>query len=465
MAKNPYAQVALTYLRRPFSSVISFLAVLGFFFMGVVSMIQIALMQRKPYGDQQTPFNAMFWSGTGSFFATLAVHIKDQFTDPRAHLTPTFRRAHLTVAGGAFFIFAVLLPGTATCLAGVHSIGLLAVSVLLYGAAFWLVMSPNSSINWLLALSMFALLTKQGNGTLMQLCIGQFEPQAYALLVLGAFAIFNGVKKLLSLDEDMPEYLLMTTVGRKRMAHYQREPVSAFVPAKITERYNENQMAKLAGHVRRAAVSRWSRVCRWQVGMVTGSPILFMGLIFFFIFDLSTLMVEQKNVSFLFIAMFISFMPALVMGGNLFQKRIRTLQYELSLPVDRATYLKQMGLAAALNQFQLWGVMSVLMYLYLQIISAQLVSLSFVYIFIYSTLYQVWMFGMVVWLLRLRSLILAILGYVLSNYLVLIPLGAMEKGPMASWRNVMLLVPALFAVFGLLLTWDAYRRWLKTDIE
>ena len=36
------------------------------------------------------------------------------------------------------------------------------------------------------------------------------------------------------------------------------------------KRSDDKQMARLTKHVRRAATSRWSRVCRWQVNMISG---------------------------------------------------------------------------------------------------------------------------------------------------------------------------------------------------
>ncbi len=71
-----------------------------------------------------------------SLFGFLAIHIKGQFADSRAHLTPGFRRVHATVAAIAALIFAVVLPAVLTCFMGWHSVGFVAVVTLLFGTSY-----------------------------------------------------------------------------------------------------------------------------------------------------------------------------------------------------------------------------------------------------------------------------------------------------------------------------------------
>jgi len=54
----------------------------------------------------------MFFNGAGILFGLVAVHVKQQFADPRAHLMPGFRRAHIAGAAAAFVVLAILLPAT-----------------------------------------------------------------------------------------------------------------------------------------------------------------------------------------------------------------------------------------------------------------------------------------------------------------------------------------------------------------
>jgi hypothetical protein len=40
-----------------------------------------------------------------------------------------------------------------------------------------------------------------------------------------------------------------------------------------------------------------------------------------------------------------------------------------------------------------------------------------------------------------------------------------QKGPLAAWKTMLLPAAVVFAVLGLVVTWDAYRRWLVTDFD
>ena len=104
---NPYVQVVLTYVRRPFSSWRGWL--MSFLCFGML----IWVLCNGRSGNQQEfgglPLIVFTSWGVLTF---LAVHVKGQFADSRAHLTPGFRRVHGTVAAAAALIFAVILPET-----------------------------------------------------------------------------------------------------------------------------------------------------------------------------------------------------------------------------------------------------------------------------------------------------------------------------------------------------------------
>ena len=69
-------------------------------------------------------------------FGMFAIHVKNQFANSRARLTPGFRRVHATVAAAAALLLAVLLPTMLIWLADLRSVGLVALMVFLFGAIF-----------------------------------------------------------------------------------------------------------------------------------------------------------------------------------------------------------------------------------------------------------------------------------------------------------------------------------------
>ena len=91
--KNPYAQVALTYLRRPFSSVWTFLMVGLFVAIMLFPLFGNLLVFRSGHGtermwigDQQSatsPLLMLFLSSTGILFGLAVIHIKEQFANPQ----------------------------------------------------------------------------------------------------------------------------------------------------------------------------------------------------------------------------------------------------------------------------------------------------------------------------------------------------------------------------------------------
>ena len=136
---DPYVQVALTYVRRPFSSWFGGVATVGYA-VGM-SMFCVADRARLP---RDSAFHLMYLMyAFFYFFAFLALHMRRQFADSRAHLIPRFRRVNIAVAAVAAIVFTGLLPAAVSWSRGWHSIGFPAVMVLLFGTALW-----ASGWNW-----------------------------------------------------------------------------------------------------------------------------------------------------------------------------------------------------------------------------------------------------------------------------------------------------------------------------
>ena len=175
--RNPYTQVALTYLRRPFSSwkigilfiAVFLLAILGSHVAGrhehlryppaPMSAQEAAMMQRVQEIVSSRESMMMHISvlmellAFESLFVVLAVHVKGQFVDSRAHLMPGFRRIHATIAGAAALLCAVFLPAAFAWLVGWSSAGFVAITVLLFGILLWGVLSMSP---WIILPALFA---------------------------------------------------------------------------------------------------------------------------------------------------------------------------------------------------------------------------------------------------------------------------------------------------------------------
>ena len=131
---NPYAQVALIYVRRSLSAKNAFM---GLAFISVTFACCIGHEIPLPIW-----FFLVFW--ITHVFAGLALHIRQQFANSRSHLMPGFRPVHATVAAVAILIVATVVPATVAWLTDMRSVGLVAVALTLFGAISGLCCSRRS---------------------------------------------------------------------------------------------------------------------------------------------------------------------------------------------------------------------------------------------------------------------------------------------------------------------------------
>ena len=212
MHNNPYVQVALTYLRRPFSSSQGWIVSVAFVFMSIGCCPIFCSGSRHDIAAAPLYFPLML---AMFLFGMFAIHVKDQFANSRARLTPGFRRVHATVAAAAALLLAVLLPTMLIWLADLRSVGLVALMVFLFGATFCWVALQWGLLSWLIVLGFFSTFTEPIRILLWWLISGKFEAQAAAILALGAAIALLGGIRLVGLNEDMPAYHpLMRAAGR-----------------------------------------------------------------------------------------------------------------------------------------------------------------------------------------------------------------------------------------------------------
>jgi hypothetical protein len=159
-------------------------------------------------------------------------------------------------------------------------------------------------------------------------------------------------------------------------------------------------------------------------------------------------------------------LPATIATVGVLQWRTFKLRYELSLPVERKSYLRQLVTAAALSHVGLWGGMSVALVLWWLLNAPQPLPIAKLFdVLAFSAAFQIVFFGVAVWIARYRSM--ALVGVVVA---VLVGAGQAwhMEGSMSSHGllpHMALWIAGVTAVLGLLITGDAYRRWLAADID
>jgi hypothetical protein len=457
---NRYAQVALTYLRRPFSSI-------GVFIRSVVLLGMAALfiwISTLPGPGEKA--GQMFFFGfmlAGVFvYATLAVHIRQQFDDPRAHLFPNFRRAHLIIACLMLVVSTIVLLAVLNFRAGQISIGTAAVLVCWFSLIFW-----NVLVLPLIFITIGVFIAGIFDGDRVMLFFANYEPVAAGLLILGLATIALGARRLVRLSANPPEYHRIQTdrTGQLQISEVNRPT------AKWTERLVDRNAAVLIQSAQRAAVSSWARIRRWQVGKPAGWMMLIYAFSLFLLFVvINYLTLNSSGAGRIsprimpMISTILFTLPALA-SGNLPYRRYHTLGFVFLLPVERKSFLKQQGLAIAGNQFQTWGIVGLTAFVWQQIAEPQFTPLLLA-LLAHSFMWQIGVFGVGIWFLRFRSP-----GWTIMSVIIILNISisffnqTIRDHPSALWQSAFWFGSVGVALFGLLLTWHAYRRWLVAEMN
>ncbi len=479
-APNPYVQVALTYLRRPFSSPQGW-AVSVLFLIMCIGFFPIPLSGDR-HDIAAAPIRMPLMLAM-ALFAMFTLHVKSQFADSRARLTPGFHRVHATVAATIALLLVVLPPTVLIWLADLRSVGLVALMVFLFGAILCFVALHSRLWSWLIVLGCFATYTESARILLWQLLSGKVEAGAFALLALGAAIALLGGIRLVCLNEDMPAYHPLMRAGWARQYQTSAEVLAGagILPLALRERFMENNMARWTNHARRASTSRWSAVCRWRVGMPNGwtSWLFGVGVVLAVQFAAWIAAGGRPEPSAFFWLTFVVWLIACpsFMSLSQLERQNYPLGYEIMLPVDRRTYLKQVGMAVAISCLRKWGGMYAAFMLWWIMAAPEPLRFGLVVnVLACSALAQVGLFGIglcVTWLAKRDSssqiMVPLVVGAIWGVFILpIIMVGFMlNESPLPGLGNFLLPLAgaALFAMFGLLLTWLVYRRWLVADFD
>ena len=362
---DPYLQVALTYLRRPFATWP------GRLFFGCLLLMLIPccialLVNNHTNRLEFTPVHMMPFVFV---FVFCAIHIKEQFADARSRLTPGFCRPHIAVAAIIAIFVTIALPAVVTVICRWHSIGFVALMTLLFGCIAWVVLKPSSWLVWFIAAGPFATMTDAGQNYLRQLVFGQLETQACMIWIVGILlTVVTGIR-LVQMDEDTPDYrqlLQLNWNGQGNQLLRQVGTKDKRLFARLCDWLAERQMRSLSRHVGRAGASWWSQVCRWQAGMVVGerlvvamfSSFVYMACIFGFYSGFASNSLDRTEGLVFIMSFVLTILPAATTIGTMVM-RTTMIGRELALPVERKSYIRQVGIATVLAQLQFWCVLSI----------------------------------------------------------------------------------------------------------
>jgi len=430
---NPYFEVALTYLQRLFCSLKRSLITLG-----ITLLLYIGYFKQKqafPPGCL-VPFIALF--------AYWAIHVKGQFADSRASLMPGFRKVHGVVAIIVAIIFVIILPGMAAPLIGWQSLGFVSISTLLFGIIFWFILRWGFT-SFLFMSSGFVFIFHKPIWTRIEPIFTGKEPiQAFIIMSLGVILSITGIIRLFLLNEEKPEY---HKDGQGQLSDLRRR------------RWVCNRMIY---HARHATDSYWSRMHRWGYSCLIVWSALYLAVYMSLMFKLGEFWSGANTPSGIKIG-FATFLPIIGAIALAITKKKGFLSNELMMPVRRDAYLKQVGMLFANIQFTSWGVMIAVFIVDISTKAVKPGPELLIYSIVYSVMIQILSFGLAVWILSFRSYIMPFIILFIAFFFSLRNMSALEGQVMFPWGS--LILGALLACLGLLLTWWGYRRWLVADFD
>jgi hypothetical protein len=447
---NPYAQVALTYYRH-FRASARWWALIGIVIVYLNFCVLFVL---------NTEIRMSIMLGLGFPLLCLVAHIREQFLDARSHLMPNFRRAHAVVAVAAVLIATVLFPLLLTLLSGSRSISIVSCFTITFSIIIWACFG-KSLLLFAIPVFVIAACTETGALFFVNYFTGKHEPLAYGLALYGLASSLWGLFKLFRVTDEDPAYqkLQASRIFKAEKAGQNVDSVPLLSKGS-TDRLMDRHIARLSAHARRASASRWSRIGRWQLG-INLAMILRISMVTSFMTVVMHFTMHGKQTLFM-LGFIVSFIP-ITMAGTI--RQTHRLSRELLLPIDRPSYIRQMGINAAINIFAAWAVawgFLVLLYVFLLPNSYSAATLG--YLTLISALMQALFFGILVWIARHDSKLWYILALFVPVYLQIGLMAGATVWNSPSAGPTMVLIAAVAAVFGLLIAYDAHRRWLVADI-
>ena len=456
---NPYFQVARTYLRRPFSSLKRSIIIWGIlFFFALIYFISVF--------SEKHEFLLIHLFLFIILFAYWAIHVKMQFADTRASLTPYFRKIHGVVAAMAGIVLSILLPGGIALLIGWQPLGLVSITTFLFGIILWAILRQGFTFFLLIVAVWISTVSKQMQNGIEQIVWGNEPIQVFIIISIGVILSITGIIRLFLLNEEKPEYhlnLKFPIDGRVKLSDLQWRKLEKSYPQRWRRWFANRTVVRLIYHAGHAMDSYWSRIHRWNY---SGLSVWFAIYLSIFLNLLLTLIgfftgTNLPPATRIFVATLI---PVILICKTAIVKN-SFLSRDLMMPVRRDAYLKQVGMLVAYSQLTMWGVIIAISIVWIFTKTAKPSPEFLIYSISYSVMMQIWLFGLAVWILSFRSFIMTFLIMNIAVVFSAMPIMAFEAQMMNPWRPLILLLGGLLTVIGLLLTWWGYRRWIVADLK
>lgn len=468
--RSRYAQVALSYtLPWPLR-------------VWAIAAALLALWMLLAPGGAEAEIAMLVFGGTIAVWvgAMITAHAKEQLADARSSLTPGFRAPHLLVAAALFVVTVcgvTLLVGWRTSPVqwqyGSYDVwlpGYLALVLVVTAALAWighlqsaagvLVLVPLTTPAWFAG----------GRAMLNDIIRGRSDELGYAILAAAVVALAALWARMARLHAEMPEYARTAAPGLRLRVRttgdpaFRRESAAGAGPIEAWVRRSD----RLDDVANVADAGFWRRARHWRTVVGLGRMPVVVALVlgaWTFILPTLTSGARDPYAQTVLPVILSTLVPGLVVAG-VWPRRWYALADESLRPASRRQFVREQGAAMATELASVWLAITVATFAG-SILPRPTQVLS-------SPLWralpalaagQVLVFGVVVWVLRYRAGWLVVVTMLLAMTAALVVLligGALAQRPDI---RPLLAASATFAVIGLAITFDAYRRWLVTEFD
>ena len=443
---------------------------------------------RVDYGEQL----ALFMLGgtlAGMFGAFVAAHAKEQLADARARLTPGFRTPHLVVAA------AVLLAGTVGLIAftlwrhamlpgergwpqvQVSPVGFAAIVLAAAAALMWMSQLQSAPVVFAIILGgALTLVTPGGRSFAADVFAGKRAGEAIGLLTLAVAGLVALWWRLAVMHEEMREYFRQEGFnrigGRPAMTGDRSLRRAA---AAETDRFNE--WLRGAGRLERVTnisnAGFWQRVRHWRLVIGHGYLGPLMAAVLVVVMGIgyavaSPLSKEMALGLFIVLPTALSLTLPIAVSAAFWPQRWYALPMESLRPaLSRRRLMLEHGTAMAWELGSVWAWLTACAFAGTLFVRPDwLLSQQAACTLLICAASQVFLFAVCVWVLRLRlgmsvNFLILVLAVAFVGYVARV----VESEAPKSLRAPSPLWAAVLVAMGVVIALDAYRRWLKTDLD
>lgn len=139
------------------------------------------------------------------------------------------------------------------------------------------------------------------------------------------------------------------------------------------------------------------------------------------------------------------------------------LEIESLRPIDRITFLAELGAAIAIDIVQCWSIIAIVV-MALAVINSE--AKFGVLILVGSAAVTIFNYGCSLWLMRYRSSGITVIGSCSVVFLIMLsdPVALFWGFDVSAHYGLRFAAAAVLACLGVLITRDAFRRWLVTEL-